>query len=437
MRRALPLLLMLAVTACRDPNTRPVTMPPPLPTPECGDGLLQEGEDCDASELGAATCQSLGFDTGRLVCNQATCRYDTGLCVKRCGNGVLDLGEACDGQLGLSPCPTWGFESCSDTCTIDTRRCVSQAFEAGPETVMAKGGPAVLGDLAPRGPGDLVLAVPGFTRVEIIPWNMVQGFEPVASRKLSFLRSPVEVELIDANQDGTTDVAAINADGTVDLLVNQGASYGLTALDSGACAGAKFLPTDGTAGARVVAVGCGGYGVVSSSGVARTSTANATAFAPSSDGVLWADATPELHLPDGGAVALPSAVSAFRAAELDGDGDADLVALTTAGVELFENTGAGYASRATFTATAPFELRAVDLDQDGRVDLFWASGDELVVRRNRGGWVFTELRLPAGAGPRRSVALGDADGDQDLDVAVTVTTGAESTTTRLLLNRLR
>ncbi|HEY0883452.1 MAG TPA: VCBS repeat-containing protein, partial [Archangium sp.] len=69
--------------------------------------------------------------------------------------------------------------------------------------------------------------------------------------------------------------------------------------------------------------------------------------------------------------------------------------------------------------------------------LFWASGDELVIRRNRGGWVFSQSTVPAGPGTRRSLALGDADGDQDLDVALTLTTGPESTTTRLFLNRVR
>ena len=81
--------------------------------------------------MGTGTCQSLGFDTGRLVCG-TTCKYDTNLCVKRCGNGVLDLGEACDGELGVAACTTWGFNACSDTCTLDTRRCVVQPFENGP-----------------------------------------------------------------------------------------------------------------------------------------------------------------------------------------------------------------------------------------------------------------------------------------------------------------
>lgn len=433
MRRALPCLLVLL--ACRGPITRQIEEPPPPPPPTCGDGLIQEGEDCDASDPGTGTCQSLGFDTGRLVCS-STCHYDATLCVRRCGNGVLDLGEACDGTLGVMPCTTWGFNACTNTCAIDTRRCVVQPFENGPEMDISKGGPAVLGDLAPRGPGDLVMAVPAFARVEIVPWSMTQGFEAVSSRKLSFLRAPVRAELIDSNADGNTDVATINLDGTFDLMIYGGTTYSLSSIDAG-CAGATFLPSNGTPASSVVAVGCGGYAVVSASGASLTATPASTAVTRGPFGVIWADGTPEVHLADGGVSSLPQASTQLGSADLDGDGDEDLVAATSAGIELFENSGVGFAARATFTATAPTELRVIDLDQDGLPDLFWATGDDLVVRRNRTGWIFTEARVPAGAGARKSTAIGDADGDQDLDFAVTISTGTDSTKTRVFLNRVR
>lgn len=433
MRRALPWLLILL--ACRDPSTRRVEPPPPIPEPTCGDGIIQEGEDCDASEAGTGTCQSLGFDTGRLVCS-TSCKYDTSLCVRRCGNGVLDLGEACDGQLGLEACTTWGFNACSDTCTLDTRRCVAQAFEPGPEVDMAKGGPAVLGDLQPRGPGDLVMAVPAMARVEVLPWSMTQGFVNTSTLKLSFLHFPVRTELIDANGDGLTDVATLNEDGTVDLIVYGSAAYTQSAVDAG-CVGATFLPTNGSPRPSVVAVGCGGFVEVSAAGANPTAAPALTAIARGPHGIVWADSVPQVHLADAGVSALPSAVTQLGSADLDGDGDEDLAAVTSAGVELFENTGSGFAARATFTTTSPLELRVLDVDGDGRADLFWASGEDLVVRRNRSGWVFTEVRVAAGAGVRKSTSIGDADGDQDLDFAVTTATGADSTKTRVFLNRVR
>lgn len=437
-RRTLPLLL-IALAACRDPNARRVDEPPPLPDPTCGDGILDEGEDCDQSALGEGSCQSLGFDTGRLVCNPASCRYDTSQCVKRCGNGVLDLGEACDGALGLERCASWGFNACTDTCAIDTRHCVAAPFEEGPAVDMTKGGPAVVGDLLPKGPGDLVMAVPGFTRVEVLPWAMTRGFDGLASRKLSFLRAPVEVELIDANADGLTDVAAINADGTYDLLVASSTSYALQPLDGG-CAGAKFLPSDGTPAAQVIAVGCGGYDVATAAGVSHVAAPGAIAFGGARDGVRWADATPRLHEPDGGALELPTAVELIRSGDLDDDGDEDLLGVRAdgAGIELFENTGAGFAFRASTTGR-PTEARVIDLDQDGRVDQLWLEGNTLTLRRNVGAFLFSasQLAVRPGTGPVRSLALGDVDGDRDLDLVVTVPTGADGTRTQVWLNRVR
>lgn len=434
-------LVLLALSACRGPVTRQVDDPPPPPPPSCGDGLLQEGEDCDASDLGASTCQSLGFDTGRLVCTDA-CGYDTALCVKRCGNGQLDLGEACDGTLGVEPCATWGFNACSDTCTVDTRRCVAtQPFEPGPVLDLAKGGPAVLGDVAPKGPGDLVMAVPSFGRVELFPWSMTQGFEAATSRKLSFQRTPVRVELLDVNGDQANDVATVNADGTFDLLVFGGSSYALQALDGG-CVDAGFLPSNGLPRADVVAVGCGGYATLDATGARFTATPNALAFARAPGGVVWVDASPALHELDGGVVTVPFSSRELASADFDGDGDQDLVTLwtpvSTPDLGLYENTGAGYAPRHTDTAAGLGFVRAVDLDQDGRVDLAWVEDGQVSVRRGLGDFSFAApLRLPAAGSPRSSFAVGDVDGDGDLDLALTVGTGPDSTTTRLFLNRLR
>ncbi len=46
----------------------------------CGDGLIQSGEQCDGSNLGGATCESLGFDSGTVQCSSA-CTFITASCV--------------------------------------------------------------------------------------------------------------------------------------------------------------------------------------------------------------------------------------------------------------------------------------------------------------------------------------------------------------------
>lgn len=46
----------------------------------CGNGVRETGEDCDGSDLGGASCLSLGYITGTLTCT-ATCTYNTSACL--------------------------------------------------------------------------------------------------------------------------------------------------------------------------------------------------------------------------------------------------------------------------------------------------------------------------------------------------------------------
>lgn len=48
--------------------------------PGCGDTLIQTGESCDGSNLGGATCESVGFDEGTLSCS-SVCTLITTSCV--------------------------------------------------------------------------------------------------------------------------------------------------------------------------------------------------------------------------------------------------------------------------------------------------------------------------------------------------------------------
>lgn len=57
----------------------------------CGDGLVDEGEQCDESNLDNNICPS---GNGQLRCND-DCTFDLSNC-DPCGNGVVDEGEECD-----------------------------------------------------------------------------------------------------------------------------------------------------------------------------------------------------------------------------------------------------------------------------------------------------------------------------------------------------
>jgi hypothetical protein len=94
----------------------------------CGDGVLDpgNGEECDGSDFGAATCSTEGFDGGTLTCT-ASCTIDTTDCTL-CGNGVLEAGEECDGSdLGGAACGDQGCTSgtplCTASCTVDYSSC--------------------------------------------------------------------------------------------------------------------------------------------------------------------------------------------------------------------------------------------------------------------------------------------------------------------------
>lgn len=84
----------------------------------CGDGKRDLDEDCDGTDLGGASCQTLGalfpnsrsFTGGVLDCTNdpgGKCVYDTSGCLDRaeCGNGRVETGEDCDqGQLRGATC---------------------------------------------------------------------------------------------------------------------------------------------------------------------------------------------------------------------------------------------------------------------------------------------------------------------------------------------
>ncbi len=418
--------------------------------PRCGDGQLDEGEACDGSDLANQTCATLGFESGQLSCT-AECQFAKGLCVKRCGNGQLDPGEACDGTLGLMRCTTFGSYRCTESCEQDGANCVSQAFEAAPELTVTNGGPAVIADLAPAGSGELVMAVPSRNRVEVFSWSTVQGFAAMTSRKLSFQRSAVACLAGDFSGDGLVDVATLNDTGEFDAYVGQGSTFSLRELDGG-CVGAKLIGVARAGPRRDIAIasGCGSVFALETAGVRRFEAPDASAVGlgdVTGDGftdVLVAGPSgsvvsvlPGPQFARDAGLSLNAAVSQLAAADLDGDGDADLAGLVGGDLVLFENTGAGFAEKLTFSAPRPFSLELADFDLDGVPDVFFASGDDVVVRRNRGGWIFSEFRQAVGAGTRLSVATGDVDGDGDLDVAVTFATGGDTTRTAIVRNRAR
>ena len=55
----------------------------------CGDGVADPGEDCDDDDLNGQTCQTLGYDSGDLTCNE-DCTFNTGECQQGSGEECTD-----------------------------------------------------------------------------------------------------------------------------------------------------------------------------------------------------------------------------------------------------------------------------------------------------------------------------------------------------------
>ena len=92
----------------------------------CGNGIVDDGEQCDSGDLNGESCSSRGYDGGTLAC-ASDCTIDESACTL-CGNGVRESGEACDGSdLGGASCSdqscTGGAPTCTASCSIDFSAC--------------------------------------------------------------------------------------------------------------------------------------------------------------------------------------------------------------------------------------------------------------------------------------------------------------------------
>jgi hypothetical protein len=70
-------------TAAADSSTGPVAESGPMGN--CGNGVIDAGEQCDGADLQGFDCQSLGLNGGTLACDGMMCTFDTSMCSSSTG----------------------------------------------------------------------------------------------------------------------------------------------------------------------------------------------------------------------------------------------------------------------------------------------------------------------------------------------------------------
>jgi len=120
-------------------------------------------------------------------------------------------------------------------------------------------------------------------------------------------------------------------------------------------------------------------------------------------------------------------VRSVQAADLNSDGDQDVISVSRDEVAWYENNGEGsFAARRVITSVPdPSEARndpsvhAADMDGDGDLDVLYRDVLEVSWFENSGDGSFGESQIVNGYNYSQSAYPSDLDGDSDLDVAIT------------------
>ncbi len=224
--------------------------------------------------------------------------------------------------------------------------------------------------------------------------------------------------------------ADLNADGTPDFATANRDSNSLSVVLNNA--GVLAPATSVAVGGEPRGVGAGDFNADGIMDLAASDRDSRTVkvFAGNGAGAFTLSAT----LPTN-ALVRPDGVIAI---DIDGDGDDDLAATVSDdafnAVALYTNN-AGVLSAPTFifvNALNPSEIAAADLDGDGDTDIVTSNSDSnnVSIMENTGGSLAAGVPLPAGTRPGSS-ELADLDGNGSVDMAVT---NRDSNNTTIWLN---
>jgi hypothetical protein len=144
------------------------------------------------------------------------------------------------------------------------------------------------------------------------------------------------------------------------------------------------------------------------------------------DIVISASSVANVYLNNGNAVFTPQSSSVFtpvsgvvRFIDIENDGDQDVLISGAASIKLYENNGSGnftLNTNSTFAALSGEDIDVADTDNDGDLDFLVNGSGQNLLYINNGSGVFTQINttLQQTFGGQNAMADLDNDGDQDI-----------------------
>ncbi|MFQ5494392.1 MAG: FG-GAP-like repeat-containing protein, partial [Phycisphaerae bacterium] len=265
--------------------------------------------------------------------------------------------------------------------------------------------------------------------------NDVSGLHPIVS-------PPCSDAIGFAPQWARVAIVEMSADALGPFTMQAGVT-GSPVFAVSTCGGALMpIVTYGSLSATIVFADCNNNGVNDASDIAAGTSPDCNANGiPDECDVLPGPLA--FARPVAQSLVLGSEPTSVVTGDLNGDGSVDLAVGTNvvglSNLSVFFNNGDGTfgAVVETNNPNSTNDLKAVDMDADGDLDLVLATNrmggnDSVLVYRNQGSGFFTNPQLFPTAGTRPlSVDVGDLDGDGDPDV---VTANRDSDNVTVLLN---